>query len=150
MAHVIATVLWMLLGLVGGASLVVQASLNAGLRERLQSVSWAGFVSYLGGTVAMVIAIGVGRVPLRAEQALSAPLVWWLGGFFGAAYLAIAIVLIPRLGAATLVALVVAGQLVASLLCDHFGWLGVPVHALDVRRVAGALLLLGGVLLIRS
>jgi transporter family-2 protein len=150
MAHIIATVLWMLLGLVGGASLVVQASLNAGLRERLQSVSWAGFVSYVGGTIAMAIALAVGRVPLRSEQALSVPLVWWLGGFFGAAYLAIAIVLIPRLGAATLVALVVAGQLAASLLCDHFGWLGVPVHALDLRRAAGALLLLGGVVLIRS
>lgn len=150
MAHIIATGVWMFLGLLGGASLVVQASLNAGLRERLQSVSWAGFVSYLGGTIAMVIALAIGRVPLRAEQTLSVPLVWWLGGFFGAAYLAIAIVLIPRVGAATLVALVVAGQLVASLVCDHFGWLGVPVHALDVRRIAGALMLLGGVMLVRG
>jgi transporter family-2 protein len=150
MAHIIATGVLMFLGLLGGASLVVQASLNAGLRERLQSVSWAGFVSYLGGTIAMIIALAIGRVPLRVEQAVSVPLVWWLGGFFGAAYLAIAIVLIPRVGAATLVALVVGGQLVASLVCDHFGWLGVPVHTLDVRRVAGALMLLGGVMLIRS
>jgi transporter family-2 protein len=150
MPPVIVTALWMLLGLLGGASLVVQASLNAGLRDRLQSVSWAGFVSYLGGTAAMVIALLVGRVPLRLEQAMSVPLAWWLGGFFGAAYLAIAIVLIPRLGAATLVALVVAGQLTCSLLCDHYGWFGLPVHPLDLRRVAGALLLIGGVVLIRA
>ena len=149
MAHAITTALWMLLGLLGGASLVVQASLNAGLRERLQSVSWAAFVSYLGGTLAMVITLAVGRVPLRVEQALTVPLAWWLGGFFGAAYLAIAIVLIPRVGAATLVALIVAGQLACSLLCDHFGWFGVPVHALDLRRAVGALLLIGGVLFIR-
>jgi transporter family-2 protein len=149
MPHIIATSLWMLLGLLGGASLVVQASLNAGLRDRLQSVSWAGFVSYLGGTLAMVIALLVGRVPMRVEQAMTVPLAWWLGGFFGAAYLAIAIVLIPRVGAATLVGLIVAGQLGCSLLCDHFGWFGVPVHALDVRRAVGALLLIGGVLFIR-
>lgn len=150
MPHIVATAFWMLLGLVGGASLVVQASLNSGLRERLQSVSWAGLVSYLGGTLAMLVALAVARVPLSAERALSAPLVWWLGGFFGAAYLAIAIALIPRVGAATLVALVVAGQLACALLCDHFGWLGVPVHSLDLRRAMGALLLLGGVLCIRG
>lgn len=149
MPHVIATALWMLLGLLGGASLVVQASLNSGLRERLHSISWAAFVSYLGGTLATMIALAVGRVPLRVEQAATVPLVWWLGGLFGAAYLAIAIVLIPRVGAATLVALVVAGQLTCSLLCDHFGWFGVPVHALDFRRIVGALLLIGGVVFIR-
>jgi transporter family-2 protein len=58
-------------------------------------------------------------------------------------------VLLPRIGAATLIALVVAGQLLSSLLCDHFGWFGVPVHTLDAPRAAGALLLLAGVALIR-
>jgi bacterial/archaeal transporter family-2 protein len=143
------TTLWMLLGLFGGASLVVQASLNAGLRERLQSIAWAGFVSYLGGTLAMVIALAVARVPLRLEQARSVPVAWWFGGLFGAAYLAIAIVLLPRLGAATVVALVIAGQLASSLLFDHFGWFGLPVQAMDLRRATGALLLVAGVVLMR-
>lgn len=140
---------WIGLGLLGGASLVIQAILNSGLRERIQSVTWAGLVSYLGGTIAMLIAVMAARVPLRLEQARAVPFSWWLGGLFGAAYLAIAIVVLPRVGAATLVALVVAGQLLCSLLSDHFGWLGVPVHPLDVRRVIGAALLVGGVVLIR-
>jgi transporter family-2 protein len=89
------------------------------------------------------------REPLRVDQARAVAFPWWLGGLFGAAYLAIAIVLLPRIGAATLIALVVAGQLLSSLLCDHFGWFGVPVHTLDAPRAAGALLLLAGVALIR-
>jgi transporter family-2 protein len=86
---------------------------------------------------------------LRVEHARTIPFSWWLGGFFGAAYLAIAIVILPRLGIAAVVALVVAGQLLCSLLFDHFGWLGVPVHPIDVRRTLGALFLVSGVALIR-
>jgi transporter family-2 protein len=149
MSNVVVNALWIALGLLGGASLVVQASLNSGLRERLQSIPWAGFVSYLGGTVAMAIALLAVRVPLRLEQARTVPVAWWLGGLFGAAYLAVSIVLLPRIGAATLIALIVAGQLSCSVLCDHFGWFGVPVHPLDLRRAMGAVLLVLGVVLIR-
>jgi transporter family-2 protein len=138
-----------ILGLVGGACLVIQASLNAGLRTQIQSVSWAGFISYVGGTLVMALALAFERVPFRLERAASVPAVWWLGGLFGAAYLGASIVLVPRVGAATTIALVVAGQLVCSLALDHYGLLGVPRHALAPVRVLGAVLLFGGVLLIR-
>ena len=149
MPETIATALWALLGLLGGASLVVQASLSSGLRGRLESVSWAGLVSYLGGTVAMLVTVAITRPPFRLDQVRGIQLTWWLAGFFGAAYLGIAIVILPRLGVAAVVGLVVAGQLLSSLLFDHFGWLGVPVHPLDVRRAVGAVFLILGVVLIR-
>jgi bacterial/archaeal transporter family-2 protein len=145
----LAAVLLGLLGLAGGACLVIQASLNAGLRTHIQSVSWAGFISYVGGTLVMAVALVIERVPLRLERASSIPAVWWLGGLFGAAYLGASIVLVPRVGAATMIALVVAGQLVCSLALDHFGLLGVPRHSLTSARVLGALLLFAGVLIIR-
>jgi transporter family-2 protein len=149
-SEVVTTALWMIFGLAGGASLVVQAGLNAALRARLESISWAGFVSYLGGTLAMLIAIAIERTPLQAARVQGTPLAWWLGGLFGAAYLAVSIILIPRFGAATLVTLVVAGQLICSMVCDHFGWLGVPVHSFDLKRLAGAILLIAGVLFVRK
>lgn len=145
----LATVLLLLLGLAGGASLVVQAALNAGLRARLDSIAWAGFVSYIGGTLAMICALAVGRVHVPAAQLQATPLLWMLGGFFGAAYLGVSIVLLPRLGAATVVALVVSGQLISSLVIDRFALLGVPHHPFGPGRALGALLLLAGVLLIR-
>jgi transporter family-2 protein len=149
MSGILSTAVLLVLGLLGGASLVVQASLSAGLRERLQSVSWAGLVSYLGGTLAMLVTVALVRPPLTFAQVRAIPFSWWLGGLFGAAYLGAAILILPRLGVATVFALVVTGQLLCSLLFDHYGLFGVPVHALDVRRALGAVLLVSGVALIR-
>jgi bacterial/archaeal transporter family-2 protein len=73
----------------------------------------------------------------------------WTGGIFGAIYIAISILLLPRLGAATVVALIVAGQMIGSLAFDQFGLLGVPVHPLNMFRLAGAALLVTGVILVR-
>ena len=147
--NVLQTVLLLLLGLAGGASLVIQAALNAGLRARLDSVSWAGFVSYVGGTLAMICALVIGRVHVPVAQFQETPPIWLLGGFFGAAYLGVSIVLLPRLGAATVVALVVTGQLITAMVIDRFALLGVPYHPFGPGRALGALLLLAGVVLIR-
>ena len=76
----------------------------------------------------------------------------WLsrtGGLFGAIYIAISILLLPRLGAATVIALIVAGQMIGSLAFDQFGLLGVPVHPLNMFRLAGAALLVLGAILVR-
>ena len=48
------------------------------------------------------------------------------------------IFLLPRLGAATVVALIVVGQMLGSLAFDHFGLLGVPQHAASPLRILGA------------
>ena len=66
----------------------------------------------------------------------------------GASYVVCTIIVGPKLGAAALLALVILGQLVTSLLVDHFGWLGFPQHPLTLMRLLGATLLFGGVLLI--
>jgi transporter family-2 protein len=56
---------------------------------------------------------------------------------------------VPKLGAATFIALLVAGQMLASVTLDHFGWLGLAQREIDLPRVIGVLLLIGGVVLIR-
>jgi transporter family-2 protein len=73
----------------------------------------------------------------------------WTGGIFGAIYIAISILLVPRLGAATVIALLVAGQMTGSLVFDHFGLFGLPVHPITAPRAIGAVLLLLGAILVR-
>jgi transporter family-2 protein len=68
---------------------------------------------------------------------------------FGAIFIGLGIFLIPQLGAATFFALLIAGQMLGSIAFDHFGVLGVPVHPVSAIRIAGAALLVGGVILIR-
>ncbi|MCK1708083.1 DMT family transporter [Bradyrhizobium sp. 143] len=73
----------------------------------------------------------------------------WSGGLFGAIFIALGIFLVPQLGAATFFAPLIAGQMLGSIAFDHFGLLDVPVHPISAIRVAGAALLVGGVVLIR-
>ena len=91
---------------------VTQATLNARLRSDLASWSWAAFTSYAVGTVVMLMVIFVQRAP-RPSLTMAAAVPWWAwtGGCLGAAYVVLSIVLLRRLGASTVVAFVVAGQM---------------------------------------
>jgi transporter family-2 protein len=135
------------LALVAGVSFVFQQAVNSNLRTEIGSPWWAGFVSYAGGTLAMLLVALILREPLPSPERFN--WVSWTGGIFGAIYIAISILLLPRLGAATVIALLVAGQMIGSLVFDHFGLLGVPVHHLTASRLAGTGFLVAGVALIR-
>jgi bacterial/archaeal transporter family-2 protein len=55
----------------------------------------------------------------------------------------------PKIGALALVGILLAGQLIASVLIDHYGWMGFPIQKMNAVRLVGVLLLVGGFLLIR-
>jgi len=137
------------LSLAAGAVLIVQIGVNSALRQALGSPASAALASFVVGSCGIACFMLLARTawPGRA-QLLAAPAWAWLGGLLGAYYVIWTVIAGPRLGAATLLALVVLGQLSCSLLVDHFGWLGFPLHPLSVTRLAGAALLFGGVLLI--
>jgi len=71
------------------------------------------------------------------------------GGLFGAMFVATAIFMVPRLGAATVLALIVVGQMLGSLTLDQFGIVGIPQHSISPIRLIGAAFLILGVLLVR-
>jgi bacterial/archaeal transporter family-2 protein len=140
----------MILAVAAGVSLVVQQALNANLRYALNSAAWSGFMSYLVGVICMAAFALALRDPIPSAS-VAARIPWWAwsGGLFGAIFIALAIFLIPKLGAATFIALLVAGQMLCSLAFDHFGLLGIPVHPATLVRLAGAAFLILGVVLIR-
>jgi transporter family-2 protein len=140
----------MMLAAAAGISLVMQQALNANLRAALGSAAWSGFASYLVGLVCMAALALLLRDPLPlAATAARIPWFAWSGGLFGAIFIGLAIFLLPQLGAATFFVLLVSGQMLGSIAFDHFGLMGVPVHPVSVVRIAGAALLVGGVVLIR-
>jgi transporter family-2 protein len=139
-----------LLATLAGVSFVVQQAVNADLRTAIGSAAWAGFISYLGGTVCMLALALAMRDPFPVTATFKESNGWaWSGGFFGAVYIGISILLVPRVGTATFVALLVAGQMLASLLADNFALFGAAHHPLTLSRLLGASLLIGGVMLIR-
>ena len=135
--------------LIGGA-LTAQAALNARLGERVGHPLTASVISFAVGLAALLVAAVVARVPMPSTTTLaSAPWPLWIGGVFGATFIAASVVLVPRVGPGLFFALVIAGQLAAALLIEHFGWLGIDRQPISVVRVAGAALLLLGTALIR-
>src|SRR3712207_6833489 len=138
------------LAVAAGVSVAVQQVLNANLRAALNSAAWSGFVSYFVGVICMALLALVLRDPLPAAG-VAARIPWWAwsGGLFGAIFIGLSILLVPRLGAATFIALLVTGQMLASVTFDHFGWLGLARRPIDVPRLIGVALLIGGVVLIR-
>jgi len=133
-----------------GVSFVFQQAVNSNLRVEIGSPWWAGFISYLGGTIVMLIMAIALHEPLPTGAMVGRSHVMsWAGGIFGAAYIGISILLLPRLGAATVIVLLVAGQMIGSLVFDHFGLFGLPVHHVTAPRAIGAVLLLIGALLVR-
>ena len=133
--------------MLAGAALPVQTGVNSTLRGTVGHPLWATIISFSVGALATGLLLLVLRVP--APVAVP-PLGWkWLGGTLGVVYIGLSLLLAPRLGAASLVGTVVAGQLLASLILDHFGWLGFAQHLISPPRLLGALLLAVGAWLIQ-
>lgn len=133
-----------------GVSVAFQQILNANLRVELGSPWWAGFVSYFVGMIVMLTAaIAMPGPKPDMSPIWNGPWISWTGGFFGAIFIAVGIFMVPRLGAATVLALIVVGQMLGAIAFDHFGILGVAQHAASPARLAGAALLILGVVLVR-
>jgi transporter family-2 protein len=138
-----------LFALVSGALITCQVGSNTQLKKSLGQPLPALLVNYLLGIGAVFLCTVFRRVPVPPiERVLGTPWWGWLGGLFGATYGLVAIVLGSQLGAATLTALVVTGQLVCSVILDHFGWLSFDVHPAGWARIAGCALMVGGLTLI--
>jgi bacterial/archaeal transporter family-2 protein len=142
--------LYLLFAFAGGVVLPFQAGINAQLAVWLHSPVRAAFVSFLTGTIVLLVAAALVFRPLPSTARLGAAPWWvWLGGALGAVYVAASIVSAPKLGAATLIALVVAGQALASLLVDQFGWVGFEPKHISAGRAIGMVLVGAGVALVR-
>jgi len=143
--------LYLLLAVAAGAMLPVQFGINAQLSHWLGSPIRAAFVSFLVGTIALLIISAFVRKPMPLLARLGDVPWWvWIGGLLGAFYVAGSIVTAPKLGAVTLAAAIVFGQTVASVLVDQYGWVGFKEHHASPGRLVGVLLVGVGVVLVRA
>ena len=135
------------LALLIGMLLPLQALINASLGKQTTGPLFASLASFVVGGVVLAIWWLASKPSLDLSALGRVPWWAWTGGLIGAVYVAAATMLIPRMGAAALICLVVFGQVAGSLLLDHFGVL----HArqpIDAVRVFGALLVIAGALLV--
>lgn len=132
-----------------GAALALQVGANSQLRGKLGSPVWAGMSSFATGTLALAAYLAITRAARPATADLGRGPWWmWVGGLLGAGYIVTAAAIAPRLGAAGWLSLLVAGQVVSSVVLDHYGLVGFAVRPLTGQRIAGVLLMLAGVALV--
>ena len=142
---------FLLLAILTGVVLPVQAGVNHQLRLVLGHPVLAAGVSFAVGTVCLALYVITTRIPLPPMAGLGAAPWWiWSGGALGAFFVASTIFLVPKLGATTMLALVLAGQMLTSLLLDHFGAFAFPVHPISLPRVLGVFMVAAGVVLIQK
>ena len=141
----------MLATLLAGSMLPLQAGVNAQLARAGGSALWASGISFFAGTLTLLVVYSSLRLPWPELSDLrEAPLWAWTGGLMGAFFVTCMAFFAPRLGATTLLALVITGQILTSLLLDHFGAVGFNVHEINLWRVLGVILIGTGVLLVHK
>ncbi|MBT2207049.1 DMT family transporter [Actinomadura sp. NEAU-AAG7] len=133
---------WIALGLLAGAVLPVQGAINAALRVELDDAFAVGMVSFTVATatiaVVLVLLLALRRTPRPQLNSLNTVPWWgWLGGAAAATYVTLTFLLIPRIGAATTIALTVTGQQLTAAAIDHYGLFRLPPRPVTVARLAG-------------
>ena len=134
--------------LAGGAT-ALQAPTNAKLMTAVGSPVNAAFVSFAVGTVALGLMAVLFQTRPDVVAAKSLPWYAWIGGLYGVVFVIAATWGVPRLGVALTITLMVAGQLLISLILDHFGAFGAPRQPVNLGRLAGVALVVGGVIMVR-
>ncbi len=142
----------LLLAIVVGAILPIQATFNAKMAKFAASPVLAALLSFVTGMIALILYALFTQPDLRAQlvSTKQAPFYVWLAGIMGAFYVVGSISLLPRLGVALTFSLIIAGQMLVTIVVDHYGLMDVPVKMINLPRVIGILLIIGGVILIRK
>ena len=135
-----------LIGLIGGIAVGIQSPIAGQMGQRLGGTA-SSFIVHLSGMVLSGILLVIqGGEKIRDWQTLP----WYMlgAGFFGLILYQTISITLPRLGSTMMIALIIIGQLLAGIVIDHFGLLGVATRHIDVYRVFGVIaLLIGGYLI---
>ena len=131
---------------VGGVAVALQPSINARLAEKTGYLQAATISFAVGTLVLLLVSLSTNQGSFRRATESE----WWQlsGGVFGAFFVTMTIIGVPRIGTTAVLALTIVSQLAAGLLMDHYGLLGMRGIPFDFKRLLGVLLLLAGVTLI--
>ena len=141
--------LYLALALITGALIPVQASTNAAFSKSIGNPFITGLVVFIVGLLGMMLFMLITKTSLPTPpQLVAAPLYSYLGGAIVATYVVIITILVPRIGVGTAIAFIVTGQILCAIVIDHFGLFNVQVRPVDVGRITGALLMIGGIYLV--
>lgn len=140
---------YFLLAVLTGIANSTQSGVNSQLRQGLANPIMAAIGSF---GIGLMTLIGIQMITGNSTPSLETirSISWWkwTGGLLGAFYVTTVIFTVPRIGAASLLSLSIAGQLLAAVVYDHYGYIGFPTHPANVWRILGVILMIIGVVLV--
>jgi len=142
-------IIWIALAFLSGAFLPIQAGLNAKLGKTVESPVYASMLSFVIGTLGLITYILITKQSMSWAGVREAPAHVWIGGLLGAFYVTVIILAFPKLGPGLTFGLVVAGQMIISILLEHFNILVAQQNSISFMKVLGVLLVVVGVIIIR-
>lgn len=135
--------------LASGGLIAIQAPTNALLARGAGSPINAALISFLVGCLALAVAAFAFGVRPSPPALRSLPWYAWLGGLYGAVFVAVSVFAVPRMGATFFLMAAIAGQLAMALMLDRMGAFGLPQVEIGPARVMGVLLVVAGAVLVR-
>lgn len=137
------------LPLLAGMAVAIQSIVNSQLGTMISHPLMAVLVSFIVGTIFISGVVLISNQPFPSFAAWNT-LRWYhfIGGFLGVLMVLTAILCVPKIGVANMVSLIIASQLTAAVLFDHIGFLGTKVQTIDIYRIIGVIMLIGGAYLV--
>lgn len=140
---------FIVLAISAGAAVSIQAGINASLGTQLNNALMAATVSFgVGFLVALLILALSGGFSSPVPEFKGISPLLFTGGALGVLYVTSVLFLVPKIGIASTITLVIAGQLGLSVMIDHYALLGVAARALDGPRILGILFVVVGAFLV--
>ena len=141
----------LLLALITGALIPIQAQTNAGFSRSIGNPYVTGLMVFVIGLLSMVLFVFLSRTALPPATAFKqVPLYTYLGGIIVPTYVVMITILVPRIGVGSAIGLIVTGQILCAVAIDHFGLFNAAIRMIDARRAAGVLMMIIGVYLVMT
>ncbi len=129
-----------------GVIAAFQNGLNSSLSRGIESNLWATIISFFVGFVTLMIGVLFSQQTLSMKKALNLPPYLFFGGVLGAVLVLGLIFLFPKIGAVNIVIFTVLGQMLCSLVIDHYGLFGATVSLINWQKVGALMLMLLAIL----
>lgn len=143
-------IFWIVMAVIAGAFLPMQGSMNSKLAKAGENPVYASMISFTIGVLALVAYILLTSQNVSWKGLKDAPSYSWLGGVLGAFYVTVIVFAFPKIGPGLTFGLVVAGQLITSMVMEHFQIMGTPHQPISLGRIIGILLIIAGVVAVKK
>jgi len=131
--------------LIAGAFIPLIGILNGRVGRALGEPFYASVMLFgVAIILALVVSVIFGKAAPSIQNLQTLRPMDYTAGFIVAFYVISATVLAGKIGVANFIVMAVSGQIMFSLMIDHFGLFGAPVKPINMTQLVGAVLLLIG------